>query len=141
MHYTFHCAIIGYGTTFPVNIDGTQSVGELKKRIKEAKKHALASIDPDRLMLHKANINISKSDIRKKVMQQIQQNWIKVDGEEMVSAFEVSDYWEKSKLPKRTIHILVKLPLGESIDSRACSAVAEMHLPNNLVSSPALSFH
>lgn len=116
MPYTLYCAIIGHNTTFPVHTDETQTVGELKKSIKEEKKHTLASYEADQFTLYKANIYISGEEAYTQVMQDIHQGLIKV-GEEMVPMFTLSRYFKEPDVREETTHILVRLPPSESIDS------------------------
>jgi hypothetical protein len=123
MPYRLFCAIYGENTTFAVNIDETQTVDELKKRIKAEKDPELASYAADSFTLYKVNINISKEEIYAEVMEKIKQSSITDDRKKMVPAYELSDYWEESNPPKKTIHILVQLPRGESI-GLICGAVA-----------------
>ncbi|OWY93143.1 Crinkler (CRN), partial [Phytophthora megakarya] len=48
----FFCAIVGAGSSFPVDIDENETVGDLKKAIKKKKKHnVLKDVDPDELQL------------------------------------------------------------------------------------------
>ena len=116
MTYTLFCAIIGAkAPPFSVDIHGAQTVDALKKCIKVEAAQTLASIDAHLMTLYKVNIDVSKTDLYYKAMQQIHQSSIEV-GEMMVPLYVVSRYWEKSE-PNSTIHILVKLPPGESSDS------------------------
>ncbi|EGZ14158.1 hypothetical protein PHYSODRAFT_363598, partial [Phytophthora sojae] len=49
------CAIVGAaGSAFPVDIDGGQSVGDLKKAIKAEKTNDFKDIDADKLKLYVA---------------------------------------------------------------------------------------
>ena len=118
MSYTLRCAIIGHTEVIPLEVKETWSIGHIKNHLKALETQTLASFNASGLKLYKVDINIAERDIRKKVMQQIHQGSIKFDREEaMDGADDVSEYWELSKLSRRTIHILVELPLRESIDS------------------------
>ena len=112
MLYQLYCAIIGQKTEFLVDIDETQKVDNLRDAIKAK---AETTGPAHTLTLYKADIDISKRDTYKKVMQEIHQNSIKVNREEpMCPADDISEYWEESKPPQKTIHILVELRQGES---------------------------
>ena len=116
MSYELFYAIIGDKNLFSADIDETWTVNTLKKCIKKEEAHKLASYDVDTLTLYKVNIDISKTDIHDKVMQQIHQSSIEV-GEKMIPAFKLSRYFKEQDVPEKTIHILVELPSGESINS------------------------
>jgi hypothetical protein len=119
MSYELFCAIIGDKDGFPVKFDGTQTVGSLKDAIKAKAAQTLASVDAHALTLYKVNIDISNKKISARVKEQICQSSIDFDREQKLDPVDdLSDYWGESDLPKKkTIHILVELPAGESIGS------------------------
>ena len=127
------CAIISENSLIPIKFNGTQTVGELKDVIKAKAAQTLALVDAHTLTLYKVNIDISNKETSPGVMKQISQSSIKVDRQELDPVDNLSEYWGESDLPKRkTIHILVQMPRGESSDLRAYGAVAETQLSNNL---------
>ena len=127
--FTFNCAIIGTNTAFSVKLNKTQLVAELKERIKTAKFKVLASVEADRLTLYKVNLDVSTAETNSKVLQAIEQNSVYCVREELqVQLSELSSTFKETDLPKTAIHVLVKCPAGESINSRICRAVAEIAL-------------
>ena len=59
MPYTIFCMIIGHDSTIPVSINETETVGDLKKAIKEEKKIELAACDADGLTQFRVGIEIA----------------------------------------------------------------------------------
>ena len=58
--HTRYCASLpGYATTFPVDINETELVGDLKKKIKAETTFALANVDAFTLTLYQAALDIS----------------------------------------------------------------------------------
>ena len=124
MPYTLFCAIIGHKdkAPFSVKIDKTETVYELKTRIKAKNEHALASLNAYDLMLYKVDIDVSKKDTLAEVLLQISQGSITTNGE-LNPLSTISEYYEATPRGKR-IHILIQLPRGELIDPRVRGAVA-----------------
>jgi len=129
MSYTLSCAILGQNTLFLVDIDKTETVGKLKNQIKVDKANVLGSIDADTLTLYQVNISIPDNATFKQAMQDISQNEVHASKEELIHPFsELQDLFEPQGPPRKTIHILVERPPGQSIDSidpRPCGTVAE----------------
>ena len=67
-------------------------------------------------------------------MKDITRGSVFFDGQELdLPSTKLLDIFHESDLPGLSIHILIKRPAGESINSRVCSAVAEtMLLPPQL---------
>ena len=127
MPFNLCCAILGQNTAFLLEIDKTQMVDQLKKRIKAENAHALASYDADSLVLYKVNIKISSEEAFAQVMGKISQNTTYTEEIQVLSTkpkhvltnptFKLSRYFKKRDVTKETIHILVEPPPGESINS------------------------
>jgi hypothetical protein len=126
MPITLACIIIGQATAFTVTINETQYVDELKDEIKKKQQHNLAEVDADQLTLYKVNIDVSTKELLDAAKLAIFQSSIEYEKEELEGLWELSTYFQESgppenAIPKRTIHILVQLPRGESINPRAWS--------------------
>ena len=120
------CAILGENSPLSVPFDETQIVDELKKLIKKEAAQTLASVDAHNLTLYEVNIDISSDEALKQVTGKVSQNTTYTQEIQDLStkpkraltnpAEDLSEYWGED-LPKKTIHVLVELPQGESIDS------------------------
>ena len=122
--YTFRCAILGNKTVFSVTLDRTQLVDELKQEIKK-----VAQLEPAActLTLYKVGIDVSKQKILEKVIVDISQSSIRVGKEELNHPFfPLSEFFNPLDLPAETIHILVELPAGESINPKACGVISHI---------------
>jgi hypothetical protein len=128
MPYKLFCFIPGDKCEFPVDIDETQTVGDLKKKIKEEKALKLNAFDAAELTLYKVNVDISSQDTRRTILKAISNNTYGFDPqkEELAPSWKISEYFEKDS--DKTIDVLVELPPGEPIHSRACGDVAETML-------------
>ena len=101
-------------------------MAELKDRIREKKQHTLASYEADTLTLYQVNIDISSDEAFEQVTGKVSQNRTYTQDIQNLStepkrvltnpSKDLSEYWGED-LPKKTIHILVELPPGDSIDS------------------------
>ena len=122
MLHTLSCIVIGETTAFPVDIDETQTVGELKDAIKEKKQVALKAIDANKLTLYRAIVN--ESDYKQKQtrineLKRLSQNLnecTKLDNKEQ----QFSGFFGESPSQGKKCYTLVQIPIGQSIDSRAC---------------------
>ena len=126
MPHTFYCAIIGRkdNDIFPITIDESKTVGELKHEIKQA---AGTTGLAHTLKLCKVNINISTNEALERVMGKVSQNTTYTQELQALStkpthmltnpSFKLSKHFKKRDVTIETIHILVELPPGESIDS------------------------
>jgi Crinkler effector protein N-terminal domain len=116
----FWCLIIGDDKTFPVTIDPAKSVGHLKDAIKKKKEHALGAFDADSLKLYQVKVNeLLKKTKRMSELARLSRN-----------LNECTELDEEDQLLKifgeaegKKYYILVLLPTGQSIDSRACGVV------------------
>jgi hypothetical protein len=141
MTYTIFCALIGDKHVSQVKVNSDQSVLDLKEDIKTKKAQALCSYDPDTLTLYQVYIDISTDEAFEQAMQQTPQSTTCAEvvqallpntadpmQKELVNpSSELSQYFGNSDFSKQAIHILAKLPPGESIYPR-CGAVADMIL-------------
>jgi Crinkler effector protein N-terminal domain len=119
---TLWCIVIGETTQFPVTINETQYVGELKEAIKKKKEHTLGAFDADALNLYKVNIKVpDDDDDDEKLIKAVEDAW--ADRKEatrpakLKPARMLSMYSWESDHTKETIHIIIQPPGGESIDS------------------------
>jgi hypothetical protein len=133
--YNIGCLLQGRSDPFPVNIDETQTVGHLKKEIKKENSEALAAVDAMELKLYSVNITSDEPNKQNytKQVDNIFQNLS--EHKPLDPLHELSEI--KKGFPEGMVHILVPLPPGESIHSRACGAVAETMLSP---SQPPISF-
>ena len=130
MSYELICAILGERNAITLKVDMTWTVGELQNAIKEETETTSAA---HKLTLYRVNIDISDTKLIPRVMEQICESSFEFQREKLSPGYCLSDYWGASDLLRgKIIHIIVKMPRGESSDSRAYGAVAETHLPNNL---------
>jgi Crinkler effector protein N-terminal domain len=91
-------------------------VGDLKQEIKK-----VAQLEPatHTLTLYKVEIDVSETETFENVMKDISLSSIKANKKALSHPlYALSEYFDPSKLPAKTIHILVKLPAGDSINSR-----------------------
>ena len=131
MSYTLVCIIIGESTAFPVKIDETQTVGELKKFIKKETEPDLDGVAAHRLTLYKVNIDMSDKAKFTKEVQDISQDLSKTEKELFNPSEELSHVFKSPDPLKGNIHILIQLP-GESIDPKVGGAVAEVNVVHTL---------
>ncbi|KAF9328712.1 hypothetical protein BG006_008144 [Podila minutissima] len=101
---TFFCVIDGESTPFPVEIEPTKTIGELKKTIKDDNAVAFADVDAKMLTLWGVSIPVAPKKERKD---------ISLAGipskEELDETDDVSDVFKETP-PKKTIHIIVQRP-------------------------------
>jgi hypothetical protein len=93
MSITLLC-LVKLANAFPVHIDSSQLVGDLKDAIKAKKKQTI--VDVDKLKLWKVEIRDDS-------------NLSLQDEPELLATRDIGDYWTE-KPPKRHIHVIVKLP-------------------------------
>ena len=106
---------------FSVNIRGEQSVHELKVVIRDENAQALATIDATKLALYRIDVPLSDDeDKNQEILKEISLGVHKFKFKKMLRAWdEVSQTFDESELPKGTLHVLVELPAGKPINSRA----------------------
>ena len=125
MPYPLFCAIIGDKEAFPIIVLETESVGELKVRIKAEKAQTLAPVAASALTLYKVDIPvaeaypevmraISQSATCAQVLRAIQPQNTVEDTLKLTNPFHELSTIYPSTPARYTIHILVQLPPGES---------------------------
>jgi len=116
--YKLFCAIFGQQTdAFHVNIDKAQTVSDLKGEIKKEIQQTLGSIDHGALTLYKVDIDVSDNAAYHKAIEQIHHNTVTASKELLSNpVHELSAIFGQSIPAGGRIHILVQLPLGQSID-------------------------
>src|SRR6266496_4245518 len=113
MSITLLCLVKGNTTAnaFPVHIEGSSLVGDLKKAIKAEKQNDFAGIDADKLKLWKVTIPGDRDDqLRNLILQ---------DSDELLAIRKISKYFPVTP-PEEHIHVIVKLPrkcLVQSVQS------------------------
>ena len=127
--YTIFCLLGGDVNPFPVDIGGDSTVGHLKDLIKTKNLVTLKEVDARSLELYHVNLKFDESDE--------QEHITRANGvlHGLTKHKPLTPWLELSKIeggfPHKALHILVQLPLSESIHSRACGAVADTHPPNH----------
>jgi hypothetical protein len=136
--YTIFCLLEGDYDPFSVKIDETESVDALKKAIKAENSATFEGVDARGLKLYHVNFKYDESDEQGSITQ-VNAVLQGLSNNKPLSALrELSDIEEG--FPKGMVHILARLPPGESIHSRTCGGVAEAHPPNDLCLITALFF-
>jgi len=117
MTYTLTCMILGEKTLFPVKINETQLVGELKDKIKEKGEIRFKDIDAFELDLYKLNVAKSDNDYHQ-IREAITKGLFKLNKtDELDAPDKISRYFADPDCPKdMAIHIVVVEPKGKSID-------------------------
>ncbi|KAG0195610.1 hypothetical protein BGX28_001002 [Mortierella sp. GBA30] len=100
-----NCLADGEKTTFPVEIESTKTIGQLKKKIKEEKTPEFDDIAADRLTLWRVSIPIINGDKSSILLRNI----VVDDKEELGPATRLSKVFT-NKPPEETIHIIVQRP-------------------------------
>ena len=111
MSITLLCLVKGNTTAnaFPVHIEGSSLVGDLKKAIKAEKQNDFAGIDADKLKLWKVTIPGDRDDqLRNLILQ---------DSDELLAIRKISKYFPDSPLEEH-IHVLVSPPETTATSSR-----------------------
>jgi hypothetical protein len=102
---TLFCLVDGETTSFPVEIESTKTVGDLKKLIKTEKAKAFEDVDADQLTLWHVSLPVVPKKDRKAIsLADV------LSKEELDETDDISDVFEE-KPPKKTIHIIVQRPL------------------------------
>jgi len=119
MPYKISCFIPGDHSTFPVNIDETEFVDDLKGKIKAQKPEGLATVDADTLTLYQATLDESY-DEEKRINELKQLSQHLNECTELDEVQLVSVYFDKIP-PGKVYYTLVQVPDGKSI---YCGGVA-----------------
>ena len=120
MSYIIWCIIVGETIPFPVNIDETQSVGELKHAIKEEIAPRLNAFPVHQLTLYKIDAKYDETNYENGV-ESVEPNQDQKLGFQLR---KLSAVFGLAGPSDDKIHILVEPPAGESIKVTVCGAVA-----------------
>ena len=117
MTYTLTCMILGEKTLFPVKINETQLVDELKDKIKEKNGNRFKGLNARDLTLYKLNVAKSDKDYRK-IREAIAQGLFELkETGDLEPTDVISGCFIDPDRPKdQAIHIVVVEPKGKSID-------------------------
>ena len=118
MLYTLLCLISDDDNIFPIEIDETELVGSLKLKIKKQNPQTLATIDARSLALYHINVKFDGTGPRKHLEE------AQKIGQELGNRAPLEPWRKISRIgggfPEDMLHILVVIPPGEPIHSRAC---------------------
>ncbi|KAF9322726.1 hypothetical protein BG006_002104, partial [Podila minutissima] len=104
MQLSLFCLVDGESTPFPVEIESTKTIGDLKKAIKDDNAIAFADVDAKMLTLWRVSIPVLPKKERKNI------SLVNVPSkEELDETDDVSDVFKETP-PKKTIHIIVQRP-------------------------------
>ena len=111
--------IIGHHSTIPVSINETETVGHLKKVIKEKKKPELDACAASALTLFRVGIEIAKSGDKRTRIEELKRLSRNLNEDEALDEeAQISTILGKNPLEKD--YILVRLPEGHSPSSVCC---------------------
>jgi len=142
--YRIFCFIPGEQDDFPVKIEKSGLVDELKEKIKEKRQQKLAGVDAATLKLYQVTVNGSPDrkrfiDQLNQLSQNLNENMVVLRGCE-----QLSEYFGKSPTPPKTYYTIVQIPegepAGESIKTTVCGALAETVLTRPIY-SPLIAYH
>ena len=110
MSYTTDCAILGNNTIFQVNIDGGQSVLDLKDAIEVEGKKILGSCSAANLNLYHVDIDVSEEETLKNVMEIISRGSIDgINNKELNHPFrELRKVFQQGPPARKGIYIIAK---------------------------------
>ena len=122
--YKIFCIVEGDENAFSVDIEETVTVADLKEETVK-KNSELAKVYPlHKLKLYKINVNAST---RQKLIEEVES--LKLDAsKELVERHKLSALCAPSGPSDETVHILVRIPPGESKDPKVGSAFAETNV-------------
>jgi len=125
--FTVMCAILGHKTVFSVKIKSDKPVSELKNEIRAMAFETLASFQVSVLKLYKVNIPVPDPSAEDTLIDSIYERTIEFnEGDELRHLTpELQDVFGESGPVRKNIHILVKVPEGESFSSRPSRDVAD----------------
>ena len=119
VEYTVTCAISGDKDIFSVKINSDELVSELKHKIK-LESPELGGLAANTLSLYRIDVDASNKQRAIHEVKTIAQNLRITDRLNPVSKLNMVF---PSGIPGGKVHILVKIPEGESIDSTACGVI------------------
>src|SRR5258706_15428122 len=121
--YTIFCLLEGEMDPFPVRIDESQFVGDLKDRITEER----PDVDVVAVKLELYRIDVDASDLQKAIkdVETLAPRLIPTD--RLNPTLDLNDIFPEG-VPRKKIHFLVRVPNAESFSSRPARDVAEIVL-------------
>ena len=123
--YTIFCLLKSETVPFSVEINEMKSVDGLKKSIRE--EMSAVDVEARKLELYHVNIKFDESHEERHIAQanEVLQGSTRQSLRPWLMLSKIAEGF-----PEGELHILIQLPPGESIHSRACGTVAEMYPPN-----------
>ena len=103
-YLSLFCVVDGESTPFPVEIESTKTIGNLKKLIKSEKTPRFDDVAADELTLWRVSIPVDSPGKRKPVVLSEDESATELDPMD-----DISDVFKKTP-PKKTIHIIVQRP-------------------------------
>ncbi|KAG0195067.1 hypothetical protein BGX28_002366, partial [Mortierella sp. GBA30] len=101
---TLFCLVDGESTPFPVEIESTKTIGQLKDAIKAKKAPRFDDVAADELTLWRVTLPLVPLKDRKPIILSKVESATELD-----PGNDISDEFEE-KLPKKTIHLIVQRP-------------------------------
>ncbi|KAG9064936.1 hypothetical protein KI688_003198 [Linnemannia hyalina] len=100
------CLVDGEATTnaFPVEIESTKTIGNLKEVIRTKKPNEFRGVDPDKLTLWRVSIPVVAANKHNPIVRNEVESSTELDPTD-----DVSDVFPQAP-PKKTIHIIVQRP-------------------------------
>ncbi|KAG0196341.1 hypothetical protein BGX33_001758 [Mortierella sp. NVP41] len=137
---TLFCLVDGEATTnaFPVEIESTKTIGDLKEHIKAKKTINFSDVDADQLTLWRVSIPDDDNDDEILV---VLDNVKDKDKKKLKATRELSEVFP-DKPPKNTIHVIVQrspvqAPTPRSAHARDASRSVHEPLPARVVTAPS----
>ncbi|KAF9344405.1 hypothetical protein BGX26_004416 [Mortierella sp. AD094] len=104
---TLFCLVDGESTSFPVKIESTETIGGLKKAIKDENSIAFADVDAKMLSLWRVSIPVPEDDDNELPI--LLNNIVTKDKKKLGPTTRLSKVFP-AELPDETIHIIVQRP-------------------------------
>jgi hypothetical protein len=114
--YYINCLLEGDPVSFTVEIDEARNVSSLKDAIRSKNPVTLATVDANDLTLYHVNLKYDEKLDKKARDEQVNEALKDVDPLESLRKLSSLE----DEFPDHLVHIIARLPPGESIDSRAC---------------------
>jgi len=121
MSYTIWCILIGEDSQFPVKLDETKTVYDLKEEIKTKNNPRLNNFAATELTLYKIDVDATEDGIKEARRLSLNLNEL----EKLNPSAELQGVFRNTAPPGGKIHILVQVPEGESIGSAVYGDVAK----------------
>jgi len=118
MPYRLFCLIPSSKNYFSVKINKTDTVDELKEKIKEKKPVVLEALDADALTLYRIDVKIHDTNFDDQIEAMCKSDFVFTPKEFLIPMRKVSHYFKNDS--EMAVEVLVVPPQGESIDPRMC---------------------